>query len=114
MPQLLKIDIPTSTLVIPAVNAGPLLASLESAYCVRSEGYGSNEKWKKAEETVSISFISDTQLQDKPEPLENALKAYEDSQTSWLNEYHRRTKAETLVKELEAKLEAVQAASSNS
>lgn len=105
--MLLKIKIPSNELCIPAVNGGPILASLENAFAIRSEGWGKDQKWVKAEGEIEISFVADTLLEEKPAPLTKALENYETAQSNWLGEYNKRTAAEKRVKELEEKLAAV-------
>lgn len=105
--MLLKIKIPDSYLCIPAVNAGPIVAALENAFAIRSEGWGKDQKWVKAEGEIEVSFVPDTILQEKPESLTKALENYETAQSNWLGEYNKRTAAEKRVKELEEKLAAV-------
>lgn len=105
--MLLKIHIPSSDLCIPAVNAGPIVAALEHAFAIRSEGWGKDEKWLKCDDNVEVAFISETVLGEKPEPLKKALANYEQAQSNWLGEYNKRVAAETEVKALKEKLAAV-------
>jgi len=105
--MLLKIKIPDSHLCIPAVNAGPIVAALENAFAIRSEGWGKDQKWVKAEGEIEVSFVADTLLQEKPEPIKKALEDYEAATQRWLGEYNKRTAAEAEVKQLKEKLAAV-------
>lgn len=106
--MFLKITHPGSDLLVPAINAGPILAALEHAFSVRSEGWGKDQKWVKAEGDIACSFVSETLLNEAPEPLKKALADYETAQQNWLAEYNRRAAAEKTVKELEEKLKKLQ------
>ena len=108
--MLLKISIPSQFLIVPAVNAGAILASLENAYAVRSEGWGKDLKWVKTEDQVSVEFVSDTAFEDKPAPLQKALDNYETAQSNWLAEYNKRCTAEKECAALKQKLLSIQGA----
>lgn len=105
--MLLKIKIPSNELCIPAVNGGPILASLENAFAIRSEGWGKDQKWVKAEGEIEVSFVADTLLAEKPEPLKKALENYESAQSNWLGEYNKRIAAEKERDALKKKLDDI-------
>lgn len=105
--MLLKIKSPSYEICIPAVNAGPIVAALENAFPVTTEGWGKDQKWVKAEGEIECSFVAEGLLDEKPEPLKKALQNYETAQSNWLGEYNKRTKAEAEVKALKEKLAAI-------
>lgn len=108
--MLLKIEIPTRFLCVPAVNAGPIVAALESAFAVESEGWGKDMKWAKSESAVTCEFVSESFMKEAPEPLKKALANYETAQSNWLGEYNKRAAAEKERDELKAKLAELQKA----
>lgn len=105
--MLLKIEIPSRYLCVPAVNAGPIMAALETSFAVDSEGYGKEQKWVKSESPIVVEFVSEAILKEAPEPIKKAMQNYEVAQRNWLDEYGKRTKLEAEVKALKEKLEAV-------
>lgn len=97
-------------MVIPAVNAGPLLAALEHARCVRREGWGKDAKIMFCETGPEISFVADNFAEPATPQLTKALADYEATTQRWLDEYNKRTAAEKEVKELKEKLEKITSA----
>ncbi len=110
--MILKITLPdnSNVLCVPAVNAGAIVASLESAFSIQSEGWGDKQKWNKCQGNPSVEFISETALGEKPEPLKVALQNYEVANRNWLAEYTKRQEAEKERDELKAKLETIKQA----
>lgn len=105
--MLVKIECPTNILVIPAINAGPVLAAFEHARCVSTSGWGKEMKIEYHEKGPELSFVPDTYADPATPQLTKALADYEATTQRWLDEYNKRTAAEKKVKELEEKLSKI-------
>jgi hypothetical protein len=103
-----KINIPTQNILVPAIHAGPIIAALETAKHIQSEGWGKDQKWTETtSDTIKIEFVGDDLLSEKTPPLQRALDDYEAAQNRWLAEYNKRNAAEKEVADLKAKIEAL-------
>lgn len=103
----LKIDIPTSCLLVSVEDAGPFITHLSKMQAIRETGWGKEAKIEVSEERIRVEVVPDDLCAAKPEPLKKVLENYETAQSNWLAEYTKRSEAEKKVKELQAKLDEI-------
>lgn len=99
--------------VAEASKIPALLEAIASGEFYQREGWASDSPLKRVESKPEILFIEEDQLKEKEAPLVALQEQLRQSESRWLEYYRQTTQLQKEKKELQDKLDAINAATSN-
>ena len=105
----LILDISNNVLIFNEDQQATILQLLSPAKLYRSEGWG-DCTYHPVDDIPKISFVKDSQIKGYEEALEEAKKKAQEKQSEYYALYNKNNATEKQLKELQEKMNALQAA----
>ena len=107
----IKVTFPGSFTVFNPEDAGAFLKALANAQVIDSSGWGKDEKHSLSKHKPTIELIDQLDFAPRPAPLVELQEQLRSSESRWMQYYNENNANKNKIKELEAKLKEIKAAS---
>jgi len=108
----IKVTFPGSFTVFNPEDAGAFLKALANSQVIDSTGWGKDEKLSISKSKPTIELIDPVGFTPLPEPLIELQEQLRASESRWMKYYNESNAHQRKIKELEAKLGEIKAATS--